>query len=213
MAENWQTILLVGFFALCLLPIIIVAVIGFIVWRMGQGRLNDLLDPSLDRLQVHYANLKAANPSATDDQLIARIIHRQALRAGLVGAITGFGGFVTLPVALPVDIVLSLYIQAGMVNFIAQHYGRGPDDEWEKRLRSYLIVSGGGKVTQTTSRAVIGFLVRVIGKSLSKLVPVFSAVISFAVNYFIAQAIGRLALRWYSTRNAAPAQVALKDVT
>ncbi len=203
MFDNLGSVLLGGVLLLCVLPIIIVAIVGFIVLRSGQDRLNNVLNPDVSRLQERYQKLKAENPTATDEVLIGKIIQGQALRCGIVGAITGFGGFITLPIALPVDIIASLYLQAGLVNFIALHYGQGQDREWEKNVRSYLVVSGGGQVTQTTSRAIIGFLVRVIGKSLSKLVPVFSAAISFVVNYLIAQAMGRLALRWYISRRGA----------
>lgn len=200
MFDNLGSVLLGAVILLCVLPIIIVAVVGFFVLRTGQERVNDALSPDVSRLQERFQKLKAQNPTATDEVLIGKIIQGQALRCGIVGAITGFGGFFTLPIALPVDIIASLYLQAGLVNFIAAHYGPGQDREWEKHVRSYLVVSGGGQVTQTTSRAIIGFLVRVIGKSLSKLVPIFSAIISFVVNYLIAQAMGRLALRWYISR-------------
>jgi hypothetical protein len=199
-SDNLQSILLGGFLLLCLLPIVIVAVIGFIVWRAGRDRLNNLLDPSVARLQARYDTLKAQNPSAIDEELISRIIRRQAMLCGLVGAVTGLGGFITLPIGLPVDIVASLYLQSGLVDFIASHYGRRNEGEWESRIRSYVIVAGSGQVTQTTSKAMIGFLVRVVGKSLSKLIPFFGALISFAVNYAIAQGIGGLALSWYSSR-------------
>jgi hypothetical protein len=200
MFDNLGSLLLGGVILLCVLPIVIVAVVGFFVLRSGQERLNNVLDPDVSRLQERFQKLKTQNPTATDEMLIGKIIQGQALRCGIVGAITGFGGFLTLPIALPVDIIASLYLQAGLVNFIAAHYGQAGGREWEQNVRSYLVVSGGGQVTQTTSRALIGFLVRVIGKSFSKLVPVFSAAISFVVNYLIAQAMGQVALRWYTTR-------------
>lgn len=198
MFDNLGSLLLAGVILLCVLPIVIVAVVGFFVLRTGQDRLNEVLNPDVSRLQARYKKLKAENPTASDEVLIGKIIQGQALRCGLVGAITGFGGFFTLPIALPVDIIASLYLQAGLVNFIAAHYSQGQERELEQHIRSYLVVSGGGQVTQTASRAIIGFLIRVIGKSLSKLVPVFSAAISFVVNYLIAQAMGRVALRWYA---------------
>lgn len=197
MFNDLGSILLGGLILLCLLPVVIVVVVGFFALRLGRERLDDLVNPDVARLRGRYDRLKAANPTAGDEALLAKVIHGQALRCGVVGAITGVGGFITLPLALPVDILASLYLQAGLVSFIAAHYGQGADSEWEKRIRSTLIVSGGGQVTQTTSRALIGFLARVVGKSLSKLVPVLSAFISFAVNYLFAQAVGRLALRWY----------------
>jgi uncharacterized protein (DUF697 family) len=196
-SDNLQSIILGGFLLLCLLPLVIVAIIGFLAWRAGRDRINDFLDPSVERLQSRFNDLKQKNPSASDEELIGRIIRRQAFLSGIVGAVTGFGGFVTLPIGLPIDILASLYLQAGLVNFIAAHYGQKGKGDWEGRVRGYLIVSGGGQVTQTTSKALIGFLVRVIGKSLSKLVPFLGAAISFAVNYAIAQAIGQVALRWY----------------
>ncbi len=53
---------------------------------------------------------------------MARVINDQAFKAGLIGALTGIGGILTLPIAIPVDFALSAKIQAATIHFIAQTY-------------------------------------------------------------------------------------------
>jgi hypothetical protein len=42
-------------------------------------------------------------------------------------------------------------------------------------------------------------IARLVGESFSIVLPVFGAIVGFGVNYFIAQATGNIAMRWYST--------------
>jgi uncharacterized protein (DUF697 family) len=122
------------------------------------------------------------------------------VKCGVIGAITGIGGFITLPIGLPVDIILSLRLQAAMVDLIAAVYGHATDSEAEAKIRTFLIMSAGGEISQRATGAAIKFLLRVIGKSFSKLIPVIGAIISFAVDYSICQAVGRVAVRRYASK-------------
>ncbi len=197
MDNNLGNLLLIGFGLLCVLPLVVVLIAGFVLYRVGRQRLDGLVEPDVEKIQARYAQLQAQNPNISREALVSRIIHREALKCGLVGAVTGIGGFYTLPIALPVDVVLSLRIQAALVSFIAHAYGAG-DHPREAKLRTYLIMSGSSEATQTTTRVFTGFLLRVVGKSFSKLIPLLSALISFAVNYAIVQVMARVAVRWYS---------------
>lgn len=199
MIQDFPQILLGAFILLCALPFIIVLVVAFFAFRYGRKPLDDLLNPDTERLHKQLAEMRAAQPNAPTEQLIGRIIQRQALRSGLIGAITGLGGFFTLPIALPIDVLLSLRLQAALVNFIAHTYGHTNDDV-EAQLRNQLIMAGGSRVTQSATGAVTGFLVRVIGKSFSKLVPFLGAALSFGVNYAFTQGVGRVTQRVYASR-------------
>lgn len=199
MFEDIPQILLGAAILLCVLPLVIVLVVTFLAFRYGRKPLDDLLNPDTERLHKRFAELRAAQPNATTEQLIGRIIQGQAFRSGIVGAITGLGGFITLPIALPIDVLLSLRLQAGLVNFIAHTYGHTNDD-MEAQLRNQLIMAGGSRLTQSATSAATGFLVRVIGKSFSKLVPFVGAALSFAVNYAFTQGVGRVTQRVYAAR-------------
>src|SRR5260221_11977273 len=100
---------------------------------------------------------RGTNPQASTDALVGKIIRRQALKCGIVGAITGLGGFITLPVALPVDILVSMRLQATMVQFIALLYEHGAPNTEELKLQTYMVMTGGVKLTETTFEVIMKF--------------------------------------------------------
>lgn len=199
MDNNLGTILLVAFGLLCVLPLLIFAVIGFIIYRTGMKQFNELVNPDVEKLRERYTSLQASQPDASRELLLQQIINREALKCGIIGAVTGVGGFYTLPIALPVDILLSLRIQAALVNFIANTY-HASEGGRDTAIRTSLIMTGSGRMTEATTRAATGFLVRLAGKSFSKVVPILGAGISFGVNYAIVQILGRATIRLYAQR-------------
>lgn len=196
---NW---LYIGFLALCVLPIIIVLVLVVLAFVFGRRFINTFFNPDITELSRYYEKQRARNPRATTEQVLHQVIRRQAFRCGVVGAVTGLGGFITLPIALPIDIVLSLRLQAALVEFIAQLYGHGHVSEAERQIRTYIIMSGGRRASEAAFEAIMKFLLRVVGESFAKLVPVIGAAVSFAVDYFLAQSVGELALRRYGSQAA-----------
>lgn len=197
------TTLLVLFALVCLLPLVIAVIAGFLLLRFGQRQLDQFFSADISALQERYQQLQAQNPNATREQLVDKIIRRQAVRCGIVGAITGLGGLITLPIALPIDVLVSLRIQATMVDFIAFAYGHNRVNELEGRIRANLIMSGSAKASEATIDVILRFALRLVGKSLSKLIPFIGAAISFVVNYAIVVAIGKVSERWYSGRATA----------
>lgn len=198
--DNIGNVLLAGFLLLCALPVLIVVVIVFLLLRAGLRGINEFANPDISTLQAEFEKQRAKNPNASTEQLVGKIIQQQAFKSGVIGAITGLGGFITLPIALPVDIVMSLRLQAALVEFIAAVYGHPQSSEQEARIRTFLIMSASGQITERTMGVAIKFLLRVIGKSFSKLVPFLGAAISFGVNYAIVQGIGWGAVRWYRNK-------------
>jgi hypothetical protein len=90
-----------------------------------------------------------------------------------------------------------------MVQFIAMIYNQRPINADEMNLQTTLVMSGGVKLTETTTALVMRGVVRLLGKSLSIAIPAIGAVVGFAVNYGIAQATGNVAMRFYASRPAA----------
>lgn len=182
---------------------LLVLIIIFAIFAFRWSRR--FLTPDITAINARYQVLRAANPQATTEQLVHKIINQQALRAGIVGAITGIGGFVTLPVTLPIDLLVSLRIQATMVQFIATIYGFGNPDSEELKLQTYIVMSGGTEATEASFNVIMRIIVRLVGETFSILLPVFGLAVGFGVNYAIAEATGNIAMRWYSTRAALPA--------
>ena len=180
--------------ALCLVPIVLFAITAYLVLRSLKRAAT--IDTA--RLEQRYGELRAAHPRESQADLLRRIIRREAVRTGVIGAITGFGGFFTLIIALPIDMLTSTRIQAELVNFIAASYGRPPGSPTEVQFQRYLVMAGGARLTRFADRLLLDFALRFVSKTLAKFIPFIGAFLSFGVNYFFTQASGNLALEWYS---------------
>jgi len=164
--------------------------------------LQRLFTPDISAMQRKLEELRAANPTFSNEALIGIIIRQQAFKCGVIGAITGLGGFITLPVALPIDILMSMRLQSAMVQFIALVYNQTEVSADELRLQTKLVMTGGVELTETTTTLIMRGVLRLLGESLSILIPAIGAIVGFLVNYSLAQATGRLAIRWYAGKQA-----------
>ncbi len=194
---------------------------GVILAINGTRRAHDAFErwmtPDPLRLQTRLAQLQQRYPTLDHGALVERIIAQQSLKAGLVGALTGWGGIVTLPIAIPIDFALSTQLQAGLVHFIAGIYA--PHQPPEKlRAQTYLILAGNRFTQQAidvSSRAAQAALARLltrllaetVAESLLKVVPVVGAMVGFVFSYATTRATGALAARWYRGELRLPGQM------
>lgn len=197
--EDLGNLLLLIVMLLCVLPALGLLIVGGIIFYVGRKHYSEWVSTDASKLYATYQASYAQNPNADTSIIVQKIIQQQAFRCGVIGAITGFGGFVTLPLSLPVDLYFSSRIQASMVEFIAQAYGMSAA-QLDGRLATYAILAGSDRVTNWSIQYALRLITRVMGKSLSKFVPVIGALISFGVNYFFALSAGRVAVRWYAGR-------------
>lgn len=196
--QNWFIIILVYTTLTCVLPIVALGIGVYIAYRRGSGILNSIVMPDVEQMQISYEKLRARYPDKSADALVATIIHRQSLRCGFVGAVTGVTGLVTLPIALPVDMVMSYRIQGAMVNFIARAYNHNSWLPGEEETMASVVVFGTSQFTQAGTKAAMNLVIETLGKVLAKVIPFAGAIIGFVVNYFTTQATGRLAASLYS---------------
>lgn len=182
----------------CVLPVVSLAIMGVVIFWFGRRWLEGLTAPDIQNLMAEYQAAVTKNPEVNRQQLIQKVINQQAFKCGVVGFITGLGGFFTLPIGLPIDLALSTQFQAAMINFIAHLYG-APNDR-DAQVATWMIMTGSGEVSKMSVKFIMGFVLRIIGKSFSKFVPFLGALVSFGVNYALAQSTGRLALRWYAAK-------------
>ncbi|MDX2160908.1 MAG: hypothetical protein SF162_06245 [bacterium] len=202
--NNWWVIGLVC----CAIPFVIVAL--FAVWLVRAA--PRLMRADEESMRQGFARLRAQYPNATTSQLVQRIIARESLKSGLIGAITSVGGLPTLPIALPIDLITTVRIQSAMLQFIAWAYqptapangesGSLIDLSEALALRmgvapGDLILAGGQRLTRYATRQL---LVHVVEKSFAKLIPGIGLIIGFAVNYSITRGMGVVAARWYEMR-------------
>ncbi|MEQ8677629.1 MAG: hypothetical protein RLP44_13470 [Aggregatilineales bacterium] len=186
--------LLTAFLFFCGVSAIISVVAIYWVWR----QINHYTAPDVSKLNAQFQKIKSSSKKTSDGRALRKIINQQAFKSGMVGAITSFGGFYTLPIALPVDIVLSTRIQSTMVEFIAQHYGHSASNDVENRLKTYIVTTGTVTLTERSSTFLLSYGVRILQKSFPKFVPILGALIGFAVNYTIARSTGAVAVQWYA---------------
>jgi hypothetical protein len=190
--------LALGFALLCILPMILLAIGGYFFLRFAQRQISSLHDPNADKLFERYQALYTADKNHDTSAHMRKIINEQAFRCGTIGFITGLGGFITLPIAIPLDYILSTQTQAAMVRFIARAYGQ--ESAKDSQMIMYAVLSGGETVTRYGTSFFLRLLPRFVGKWFSKLIPFFGAFISFTVNYFFAQSLGRAMMIYYSQR-------------
>ena len=161
---------------------------------------------------------------ATADEAVAALIAWQTGVAGAAGFVTGCGGFVALPVAMPANLASALYIQARLIAAIA--HLRGHDLKSPDVRTLALACMTGSKAADTLkdagvrfgtrmTRDVIGWaspalvkkIERAAGVSLSgaaaaghmakfgKLVPVAGGLVAAGFDAAMTQLIGRTADR------------------
>lgn len=158
------------------------------------------------------------------------LIRWQNAKAGTSGFVTGLGGFMTLPVAIPANMASVLYIQMRMIAAIAHMGGYDLRDNKVKTLVYVCLVGNFAKDlvqeagirigTRLTAKAVqnisenvlltinakIGFKLLTTGSSkgiinLSKAVPVAGGVVSGAIDTVATSIIGHTARKMFLSEN------------
>lgn len=200
--EYW----IMAFGLCCIIPALLLTAGAIFVIRRGQ----QLITPDIGELQERFARLKAQNPNAAPGVLVQKIIQQQAVRSGVIGAITSVGGLPVLPFGLTADVYATARLHNATLHFIAWAYGADTEAEVLKlndalALRTSnvtnAIVSYAPGMAQRVYREI---MMMVLQKSFAKVIPGIGLFIGFIVNYAIAQGIGRAAARWYSTQTAQP---------
>jgi hypothetical protein len=191
---------------LCVVPAALAILI--FAWIIRQGK--HMFTPDLAQLQARFDELQTQNPNASRDVLVARIIQNQAIRAGIVGAVTSVGGVWFLPIELPLDLFFSARVHTATMHFLAWAYGIRDEDR-VLNLGELLALPAldfvkispdmvGQWQTQFAGRMYRRIAVLVLEKSFAKLIPGLGLIVGFVVNYFSARLFARLASAYYATQ-------------
>ncbi len=78
-----------------------------------------------DRYDGTYIGHRSGTPSSDAEKVIKRLIAESVVAAGSAGFLTGLGGFVTMPIAIPANLAGALVINVRLAGAIA--YLRGYD--------------------------------------------------------------------------------------
>ncbi|MGD9614045.1 MAG: EcsC family protein [Alphaproteobacteria bacterium] len=202
---------------------------GFLqAFDWAYGRALDGL-PGLDGAEALAAKYAARH--ATTDAAVKALILAQTGLAGSAGFLTGIGGFISLPVAIPANLASALYIQVRMIAAIA--HLRGHDIRSPEVRGLALACLTGSKAADTLKNAGTRLGVRVtrdiagwaspallkkaeraaaaaapalVGAGnvakMSKLVPVVGGVVVGGVDAALTQLLGRAADRVFRSKPA-----------
>ncbi len=157
--------------------------------KLIQTILNIGLDGSGPFASAAQLAERALKQEGSGEAAIDRIADRHARGAGIGGFATGLGGFVTMPIALPAN-VLEFYVQATrMVGAIAHLRGYDLRDE---RIRSAvlltLIGSNSDEVLKKAGMATGGG--RLAQLALNRMPPAAVLVINKAVGFRLLKSVG-----------------------
>jgi hypothetical protein len=183
----------------CVLPIFILLIGALFAYWFGKQWLENVVQPDIEAISIKLAEMQKKDPSASRQQLIDKIAREQAIKCGVIGAITGVGGFITLPLSLPIDLILSARYQANMVSFIAQTYGY--TNQIENQIATTLVMSGSTQISKFSLQLFQKYAPVIASKTFSKFVPVLGAVLGFIINYTIARSMATAASKWYGSRS------------
>lgn len=121
--------------------------------KLNESKLMRMLDWTYDKAINGLPGMDSASEMAEDymakdgsprDHADA-LIRWQNLKAGTSGFLTGLGGIITLPVALPINITSVIYVQIRMIAAIAHLGGHDLRDDRVKTLVYACLAGNAGK--------------------------------------------------------------------
>lgn len=196
-----------------------------------SGELVEMLKKTIiheaDNAEEYVNQLKRLNPGIDNETLVKKIISRRSLKAGGIGALSGVGGIITMPVSMPTDLCQTFRVQALMVLAIAYIYGWNIHNE--DSATDILLVMGGSTginilknsgikigqefakkgVKQYITREVMKKINRILSRkiitkageksltSFTKMIPLVGAPIGGTINYIGTRGIGKTAHAFY----------------
>lgn len=172
--------------------------------RTGQAEDPNIVDKLVDRLlalgldgagpldsAVEFAQ-EARKETGDDEKAVRKVARKSLIGGGIGGFVTGLGGFVTMPVAIPVN-VLEFYVQAiRMTGAIATLRGYDVKDPMIRTaILLTLVGSGSDEVLKKAGIATGGG--RLATLALQKLPPGALLVVNKAIGFRLMRGVGQKA--------------------
>jgi hypothetical protein len=129
-----------------------------------------------------------AQRHASADDAVAALIKWQSGMAGIAGFLTGCGGFVALPVAIPANLASALYLQVRLIAAIA--HLRGHDIHSAEVRALTLACLTGAKAADTLKNAGVRFGTRVTRDAIGWVVPALFKKAGHAAGVSVASVAG-----------------------
>ncbi len=167
--------------------------------RLSRGLADHLLAAGIDGHGKLPSATQAAAREATRggdrDEIVGRLVSKHTAMAGAEGFVTGLGGFVTLPIAIPANIIGFYVIATRMTASIAAASGYDLNDH---AVRSAVLVCLSGEDATDILRNVGlgGGGSRVTHQVLAGLPPSMLMVINKGVAFRLVTGLGKRSLSW-----------------
>ncbi|MBW4680243.1 MAG: hypothetical protein KME19_09025 [Microcoleus vaginatus WJT46-NPBG5] len=91
-----------------------------------ESLINMMISSEPEEINKYLDKIRSENPTLSKRAIAEKIIDEQSINSGVLGAVTGLGCLITLPVTIPIDIVKSWKIQAFTIRCIACLYEYTP---------------------------------------------------------------------------------------
>lgn len=157
--------------------------------RSGVGPLTASRPWAEERRQRNGGDVEAT---------VSTLVNESATAAATTGFVTGLGGLLTMPVALPANVAGSLAVNARMVGGLAHVRGHDLDDEHTLELVEVVVLGGGGP------QRLLGELGKRSGVRLAasvlRAVPVVGGLANGAADAGLTVALSRSALQAFPRR-------------
>ncbi len=181
--------------------VLLIGTVIFLFWRAKQ-LVENAVKPDLPSLERLVEAKRGKHPDLQPKDLAKKLIHRQATRAGLVGFVTGLGGLPTLPIAIPIDLAMTIKLQSNLVHMLRMATGDHVRAEDVSEASLWLITTGGQELAAASGTMIRKLVVGMLSKSLLKFVPLVGGLVGFALNWASTQTLGRLTLVWLEGQRA-----------
>ncbi|RZG49034.1 EcsC family protein [Acinetobacter wuhouensis] len=137
--------------------------------NLTESKIMDVLNWSYDKAVNGVAGLDSAYDLANDymktnDSLynqVNSLIRWQNTKAGTSGFLTGLGGIITLPIAIPANVASVIYVQIRMIAAIAHMGGHNLNDD---RVKSLVFVC----LTGNAAKDILKDIGIVVGKKIAQ---------------------------------------------
>lgn len=116
---------------------------------MDQNAIMQVLDSCYDKALRGLPTSSAVEDLAVDyldkydtpKEAAKKMCSMQIVKCGTSGFITGLGGIITLPVAVPANVASVIYVQLRMIATVARIGGYNPSDD-QVRTMAYVCLTG-----------------------------------------------------------------------
>lgn len=158
--------------------------------------VSDLIGEFVPKVELYVDSFKSRHPDCDNLSLAKRLVSKEALKAGLSGAVCGASGFV----GIPVSTVIALRIQVFVVLSVALLLGRTENSaDFESDAMLLVIGNSAKEGLKVGLTKVAAAAAKNAAKGFSRITPFIGVPIGFGTDYLTTRSVGYLAIKYYNS--------------